>query len=458
MTNRAITRRAFLGGCAAMGTTTLFSGLSQLALTSRAAAQTAPGDYRALVCILLAGGNDSFNMIVPRDPAPYAEYAGVRADLALPREALLPIRPASAGGAEFGLHPSMPEARTLFDAGRLAVVSNVGTLVEPGTREEFVSGARKTPLGLYSHADQIDQWQTSLPDRRQAVGVAGRLADLMQDLNPDPRVSMNISLAGSNVFQSGRTATEYSVGPDGSVGMVPLEDEFLETLRRLAVDSMLAQRYENLLEQAFADTLRGAQESHELFSQAVGPNVPFGTVFSEHPLSQSLRMVARTIAARDALGARRQTFFLVFGGFDHHDEVLATQAPMLAAVSRALGEFDAALGELGVRDAVTTFSISDFGRTLTSNGRGSDHGWGGNQLVMGGAVRGGDLYGTWPALHAGNPLDTGRGRLVPTLSTDEFFAERSLWFGVSPGMLTDVLPNLGRFYTPGSGPPVGFLV
>lgn len=457
MTN-AFTRRGFLGGCAALGTTTLFSGLSQLALTGRAAAASEPGDYKALVCILLIGGNDSFNMVVPRDIGPYQEYAGVRADLALARESLLPIQPSSLGGAEFGLHPGMPEARALFDAGRLAVVNNVGTLVEPGTLAEFVTGAKKTPLGLYSHSDQIDQWQTSIPDRRAPDGVAGRLADLLQDLNGDPRVSMNISLAGSNVWQSGRDAAGFAITPQGSVGMQPIDEPFLEQLRSTAVDSLLSQHYENLFEQAFADSLRGAQEGHEFFSQAVAGAPPFATPFSQHPLSQGLQMVARTIGARQALGARRQTFFLTFGSFDHHDEVLNTQAPMLEAVSRGLGELDAALGEMGVRDEVTTFTISDFGRTLTSNGRGSDHGWGGNQLVMGGAVRGGDFFGEWPALYAGNPLDTGRGRLVPTLSTDEYFAELSLWFGVSPGMLGDVLPNLERFYTPASGAPVGFLV
>ena len=169
-------------------------------------------------------------------------------------------------------------------------------------------------------------------------------------------------------------------------------------------------------------------------------------------------MIAETISVRAVLGMRRQTFFVLVGGWDHHDEVLATQAPMLGDVSLALSEFDAALAELGVRDEVTTFTISDFGRTLTSNGRGSDHGWGGNQLVLGGSVAGGDFYGTPPPLHPGNPLDTGRGRLIPTLSTDEYAAELALWFGVAPGDLDSVLPNIGRFISPSPGrPPVGFL-
>ncbi len=197
--------------------------------------------------------------------------------------------------------------------------------------------------------------------------------------------------------------------------------------------------------------MRGVKESHARFSAAVENSVRLSTTFSAHELSQQLQMVARTIAARSLLGFKRRTFFLALDGFDHHDEVPQSQAPMLGALSRALGE-------LGVRAAVTAFTISDLGRTLTSNGRDSDHGWGGNQLVMGGAVGGGDFYGNWPALYAGNSLDTGRGRLVPTLSTDAYYAELSLWFGARAGTLSDVLPNLTRSYSIGADAPVGFMV
>ena len=181
------------------------------------------------------------------------------------------------------------------------------------------------------------------------------------------------------------------------------------------------------------------------------------TTFSQNPISQSFQMVARTIAARATLGVRRQTFFILFGGWDHHDEVLNAQAAMLPVVSKGLSEFHAALTELGVLNDVLTFTASDFARTLTSNGQGSDHAWGGNHIVMGGPVAGGDIYGQYPQLYADNDLDTGRGRLIPTTSCDEYFAELALWFGVSPSDLPTVLPNIGRFYTPGSGPPIGFL-
>jgi uncharacterized protein (DUF1501 family) len=184
---------------------------------------------------------------------------------------------------------------------------------------------------------------------------------------------------------------------------------------------------------------------------------PLATRFSDTSLSRKFRMIALTIAAREALCVRRQTFFVEFGGWDHHDEVILKQAAMLPVLSRALDEFHGALTELGVADLVTTFTASDFGRTLTSNGRGSDHAWGGNHLVLGGGVAGGDIYGRFPGLYLGNPLDTGRGRLIPTTSVDEYFAELALWFGVSTADLPLVLPNVGRFWTPGSAsPPLGF--
>jgi uncharacterized protein (DUF1501 family) len=185
---------------------------------------------------------------------------------------------------------------------------------------------------------------------------------------------------------------------------------------------------------------------------------PLQTVFSDTGLSQNLRMIAQTIAARQALGMCRQTFFVEFGGWDHHDEVIVNQETMLPVVSMALSEFNSALIELGVENQVTTFTASDFGRTLTSNGRGSDHAWGGNQIIMGGAVNGGDIYGSYPTLFEGNSLDTGRGRLIPTTSIDAYFAELALWFGVPAADLELVLPNIRRFYDPASGsPPIGFL-
>lgn len=464
-THRApgITRRRLLQGmgCGAMSATPFLSTLAHLGSATSAAGQSLPpgDDYRALVCILLAGGNDSFNMIVPHEPDEYDDYAAARSDLALDRDALLTVSPPSLG-RDFGFHPGMAGARDLFEAGRLAVVHNVGTLVEPVTLAGIDAGSARLPLGLYSHADQIRQWQTSVPDDREALGWGGRMADLLGGLDGSAEIAMGISLSGTNDFQAGATTREFAITSEGSTGIAGFGDaDPILVLRETAIRSMVDAQYANLLERTFAQRMADGIRNDAVFSAALAGAPALDGFFGPGPLSRNLRMIARTIAVRQALGLRRQTFFVLVGGWDHHDEVLASQAPMLADVSTALVELDAALGFLGVRDAVTTFTISDFGRTLSSNGRGSDHGWGGNQLVMGGAVRGGDSYGTPPPLFPENPLDTGRGRLIPTLSTDAYFAELALWFGVAAGDLDAVLPNIGRFGTFGpSNPPVGFLL
>ena len=457
------TRRQLLSGlgCSALGSSTLFNTLLHLGGMTSASAQTIDrtDDYRALVCVLLAGGADSFNMLTPLDADAFSEYAGIRADLALSRNDLLPLAGQN-GGRSFGVHPAMAEVRDLYDAGRLAFVANVGTLVEPVTLAGIASGAARLPLGLYSHADQIAQWQTALPDSRSPLGWGGRMADLLAARNADPRVSMSISMAGINVFQAGRNSTAFAADPneDGVRGLFGYDDpDPFFAIRTAAVDSLLNAQYRDLFEHAYATRFRQSVDATQFYYDSL-EGVTLQTPFSGSGISQSFRLIARTMAARQRLGVSRQTFFVLFGGWDHHDEVLANQARMLPAVSRAFGELDAALGELALRDRVTTFTTSDFGRTLTSNGRGSDHGWGGNHMVMGGAVQGGRIFGEYPALAAGNPLDTGRGRLIPTLSVDEYFAELALWFGVAPSDLDQVLPNVRRFYVPSAGePPVGFL-
>lgn len=463
-------RRRFLGqaSCSAVGATSLFSSLLNLRCAGALAApekiqpaKALPGDdYKALVCLFLAGGNDSFNMLVPRGSAEHAEYAGIRGDLALPASSLLPITPTTTDGREYGVHPGMPEVAQLFGSGQLAFIANVGSLVEPTSKPDLLSGAARAPLGLYSHADQIMHWQTSVPDQRSSLGWAGRTADLLHSSNTNSTVSMNISLSGTNVFQSGTQVVPYSIrnSGTGSIGIDGFgQSDLFNQLRTSAVNSMLDLQYQNLFIDTFAKGTRGAIDAHQLFSGAVGAVPALSTTFSANGVSQSFRMVARTIAARQALGVRRQTFFILFGGWDHHDEVLNAQAAMLPVVSKGLGEFHSALTELGLLDSVLTFTASDFARTLTSNGQGSDHAWGGNHMVMGGPVAGGDIYGTYPQLYADNDLDTGRGRLIPTISCDEYFAELALWFGVAPSDLATVLPNIGRFYTPGSGAPIGFL-
>ncbi|MEM8927586.1 MAG: DUF1501 domain-containing protein [Bacteroidota bacterium] len=463
-----MSRRKFLGtaSCAAIGTTTFYSTLFNLGMANAAAGRTAKynlnpanNNYKALVCILLAGGNDSFNMLVPTENSSYNAYATTRSNLALAQNTLLGLTPTAGSQIPLGVHPAMPEVQQLFNNGNLAFVANIGTLVEPTTLAQYNNGSANLPLGLFSHADQIQQWQTSVPNSRSAQGWGGRMADILQAMNNNQNISMSISLSGRNVFQSGNSTAEYTIRNQGagSIGITGYgASNVLDQLRTQTVDNLMEQQYNDIFKKTYADVVSNAQDTHEIFSAAVG-GVNLTTPFAQSELSQSLRMIARTIAARSSLNVCRQTFFVTFGGWDHHDELTNNQNAMLAIVSQALNDFNNAMNELGLGNEVTTFTISDFGRTLTSNGNGTDHAWGGNVMVMGGSVNGGQVYGTYPDLALNSALDVGNGVLIPTLSTDEYFAELARWFGVTDTDLVTIFPNLPNFYTPNSVPPIGFM-
>jgi uncharacterized protein (DUF1501 family) len=468
---KKISRRKFItqAGCAAMGSTTLFSSLANLSLVNKliGTSSTPPSDYKALVCILLAGGNDSFNMLVPRSGGAYDDYAATRSDLALPVESLLDLNYTDGNGKQFGAHPSMAGVQQMFNNGELAYVSNVGTMIEPiANSTEYFSGLKKLPLGLFSHSDQIQQWQTAIPQSREAIGWGGRMADIVKTMNTNQGISMNISLSGRNVFQSGNTVLEYSISNkgDGVEGIEPIniwksDSGLINSIRTEAVTDMATHMYANIFKQTLGELTNQSMESIEIFQNAINGVQPFSTDFSDHYLSQNLKMVARTIAAKDDLGMNRQTFFMTIGGWDHHNELLASQEYLLAVVSNAIKEFFDALKEIGLENEVTLFTVSDFARTLTSNGKGSDHAWGGNAIVAGGAVNGQQIYGEYPDLFlSGNDLIiNGRGNLIPTTSADEYFAELALWFGISPSDLPTILPNITNFYSPGGASPLGFL-
>lgn len=467
--HNTINRRKFLGqaSCAAVGATTLFSGLVNMkalnaAAISNSSVYRVKNDYKALVCIFLAGGNDSYNMLVPRGQNEYQQYATTRSNLALAQNSLLPISPKTSDGREYGLHPSMPNMQRYFNEGRAAFVSNVGTLIEKiPSADGFYSRGFKVPLGLYSHADQAAHWQTAVPQSRGALGWGGRMADLIQDMNENTSISLNISLSGNNIFQNGKVVVPYSIERDGSgsIGIQGYEEqEFFGNLLRSSVDNLMDYHYQDMFKNAYANTVKSAQANHLVFSSAIQNLAPLQTTFSTNNLSRGLNMVAKTIAIRDQLNVNRQCFFIEYGGWDHHDEVLLIQGEMLAELDLAISEFQNSLVEMGLEDQVTTFTISDFARTLTSNGNGTDHGWGGNAMVLGGAVNGGDMYGNYPQLTLENGLELGSGVYVPTTSADEYFAELALWFGVSPTDLDTVLPNIRNFYSPDPvARPLGFM-
>ena len=447
------TRRRFLTHTCGMGVAAATASSSLLSLGSaRRASAHEHGEYKALVCILLGGGNDAYNMLVPYDQDQYDEYHVFRADLALPHEDLLAL-PENHEGRTYGFHPGMTEIADLYREGEVAIVNNVGTLLEPVDPVALQAGRAKVPVGLYSHSDQQMQWQTAVSSSRSAThGWAGRMADL-QGPELANGISVNISLHGTNVFQSGKKAVPYNINADGdgAQGIYAYGDEVgYNRVRKQMIDHVFEVNHENLLRNEYAARMRKAIENARTFVEAIQSAPEIQTPFPQQQLSQALRQITRVIAVRETLGASRQTFFVQIGGWDHHDEVLNNQARMLPYVSKAMYRFRDALREIGVYDKVTTFTISDFGRTLTSNGKGSDHGWGAHHLVMGGAVNGGKMYGTYPTLHQDHPMDTGRGIFVPTTSTEEYFAELALWFGVSPHDLDRVLPNVHNFYAPSS--------
>ena len=450
--------------CAALGSTTMLSTLNSLKAANAAAISNSMtymgNDYKALVCILLSGGNDSYNMLVPRGNAEYAEYAAIRTNQALPQNELLAINPTISDGKEYGLHPSMNNMQSMFESGSAAFLTNVGTLVEPITKQQYEQGTAPMPLGLYSHSDQQQQWQTAIPQDRSAIGWGGKIADLMNEANTNQSISMNISLSGNNIFQIGNSITEYSIDAyEGSTGMIGYEDTWQGAqLRSQAIDNMLDAHYEDIFKKAYIDVIKTSKDGHEQFSSALEQLTPFNTQFSNNDLSQSFHMIAKAMAARETLGMKRQIFFIDYGGWDHHDEVLDAQNFMLGEVDSALGEFKSALEELELFDCVTTFGISEFGRTLTSNGNGTDHGWGGNTFVMGGSVNGKNIYGSFPSLVLNSELEVGGGVFIPTTSTDAYFAELAQWYGVSASDLPIILPNVGNFYNPvGGNLPIGFM-
>ncbi len=461
-----INRRKFLGqaSCAGLGYTTLMSTLCNFKAMNAASIMNSSvigsGDYKALVCLMFSGGGDSFNMLVPRSDAEYNEYATTRSNMALSQDSLLTINPNNSQGMEFGVHPAMTNMQGMFESGRMAFVPNVGSLIAPITKTQYFDGSGQVPLGLFSHSDQQQHWQTSLPQSRSAVGWGGKIADLLEAANQNQTISMNISLGGSNTFQTGNNTVEYAINPyNGSSGIVGYQGQWqFNELRTAAIDNIVDANYQDMFKQAYVDVIKTSRDGHIMFSNAIDNVTPFNTQFSDNELSQSFHMIAKTIAARTDLDMSRQIFFINYGGWDHHDEVLNAMQDMMTEVDNAIGEFYSALDEISMSDCVTTFGISEFGRTLTSNGNGTDHAWGGNMFVVGDGVIGKDLYGDFPSLELDNPLEVGGGVLIPTTSADEYFAELALWYGVPKSDLPLIFPNIGNFYDITSAEnPIGFM-
>jgi uncharacterized protein (DUF1501 family) len=446
------TRRTFIrqAACAALGTTGLLSTIWDLRKMNAA---TTIGDYRALVCLFLYGGNDANNVLIPNDTANYRTYSTARGPLAIPKPNLRPLTIQGGDGRQYGFHPNLTELANLFNQGKLTMVANVGTLVAPTTRNDYINGTAAVPENLFSHEDQAVQWMTSVPDRQDIrTGWGGRAADLVASLNGNSKVSLALSIAGTNTFEVGNTVIPYLISPDGSLGLHGIGSRDPNaTIRIQGLKNLLALPHDNLFEAAYADTMSRSIDENEVLTTALRGIAALHTPFPTTELGRQLAMVAKLIAARSNLGMQRQIFFCSVGGYDTHGDQLAAQSGLLTELSQAMNAFYASTVELGVEQSVTTFTASDFGRTLPTNGGGSDHGWGSHQFVMGGAVRGNRLYGTFPTLAVNGPDDTEDGRWIPTTSVDEFSSTLARWFGVADSDMPTVFPNIGRFGHPNLG-------
>ncbi len=444
-------RRGFLkhSVCAALGAASASSLIGDLSMVAAATPQST--DYKALVCVFLFGGNDGDNTLIPYSQSDYNAYANARGVIALSRASLLPITPTTRDGRDFAFHPSLPEMQALFAQKKLAVIANVGPLIVPVTRQQFLDESVPLPPQLFSHNDQQVHWQTSLPGETPKTGWGGRLADALNPLNTNTQISMSVSLAGSNLYQTGTQIFPYMVSGEGTIGLWYYNETWGNT-GTLVTKAMLDANYNNLFEKSYRDTFKRAIENEQRLSAALSKAPVIKTVFPDNnDLAKQLKMIARLISVRNELGLRRQIFFCSVDGFDTHGEQLTTQAGLLSQLSQALSAFQQTTTELGVANQVTTFTNSDFGRTYKSNGKGSDHGWGNHHFVMGGAVKGGDIYGQVPVQRIEGPDDSGDGRWIPKISVDEYSATLAQWFGVSGSSLNDVFPNLGRFARPNLG-------
>lgn len=438
----AINRRQFLKASSATAAFASYPGMA----FSQVIGTAAPfPDYKALVCIFMFGGNDSFNMVVPRSGAEYNVYAASRQNLAIDQSALLAINPLTPDGAQYGLHPSMGGLQSLFESNRVAVVSNVGPLLEPATREQILSGSVALPPQLFSHNDQQDQWHSLKGNRQSKTGWAGRVADLIRTNVSGQQMATNASLFGNSLFQSAEQTIAYVMGADGPVKFEGFADAGILLDQRLAFERVINANYGSIYERGFAEIQRRAVAASDLVGNAIAGAPTLNTPFPISPLADQLRTVAQLIAARDQLQMQRQIFFVAAGGFDSHDNQNRDQPGLLGGISEAMSAFYNATVEIGAADRVTTFTQSDFGRTLTSNGDGSDHAWGGNQLVMGDAVRGRDMYGTFPTLEIDGPDDVTGGRMIPTTSSDQYAATLARWFGIPDQELDIVAPSIDNF-------------
>jgi len=442
------TRREFLNGAArALAGGAAGGLLYRLGLVGARAQSAACGDYKALVCVFFFGGNDGNNTVIPvRAGQAYADYARIRGVLALPEAQLQQITTPSAG-AVYGLHPRLADLRALYEQGRMAVLLNVGTLAAPLTRAQYLQSGAAVPTNLFSHSDQQAEWQTSSLTSQTATGWGGRVADRIAACNTSRSFPTVLSLSGNTVFGEGAQTRLGTLVPGSTAGLQGFGQ--IPNPRYTAFQQLL--QFDNGMSLVKAANTIGASglSDSDAVNAALSAKSKITTVFPNTSLGQQLRSVALLTEVRSTLGMSRQIFFCSLGGFDTHQNEVSVQDGLMAQVGPALAAFYRATEELGIADRITTFTASDFSRTNQPNGNsGADHGWGSHHFVIGGAVKGGDVYGRYPVLDLNGQDDANnRGVYIPTIAVDQYSATLASWFGLGAADLGAVFPNLKNFTT-----------
>ena len=470
-TRRHFLRTASYASMAGISASPFLVGLNSLAAMAQ---NTGASDYKALVCVFLQGGNDGHGTVIATDPDSYAAFTAARSGapgLAYPMSELLPITLLTPQtGRTFALNPYLAGAQNLFNAGRLAIVANIGTLIEPVTKTQVNANSATLPDSLFSHFDQTAAWQAIASNlgSGEHTGWGGAVADLIESMNMNSNSMFTcISTAGIALFLSGQTSFQLNCTPAGPIPIGGLAQPlFGNSAATNALNSILSADETNLFAKEYEVVIQRSIQAQATLATAMlpagaggVPNPPqyldlMTNKLTDNPLAASLQTVARIIGGKAGLGVTRQIFYVQLGSFDTHNNQAQTHATLLTQLGAALEYFDGLMVGMGLGNQVTTFTASDFGRTLTSNSNGTDHGWGSHHFVVGGAVAGQNMYGQYPVVGTDQANDVGEGRLIPTTSVDQYAGTLAQWFGLSDSQVRTVLPNFANF---GSSPYLGFM-